>query len=55
MEEGTNLLETLGTAVSFIVDQFTNFASELLATPLFLIPIAIFVVGAAIGLVKRLV
>lgn len=45
----------LPAAVEFIVEQFTSFASTLLTTPLFLIPVAIFVVGAAIGLVKRLV
>ena len=48
-------LDTLGEAVGFIVTQFTDFAGKLLTTPLFLIGVGIFVVGAAIGLVKRIV
>ncbi len=49
------MLDTLGTAVEFIWGQFTDMAAELLSTPLFLIPVGIFVVGAAIGLVKRII
>ena len=48
-------MEQLITVVTFIVDQFTSMASTLLSTPLFLIPVGIFVVGAAIGLVRRIV
>lgn len=48
-------MEQLTTVVTFIVDQFTDMASTLLSTPLFLIPVGIFVVGAAIGLVRRIV
>lgn len=56
MEEPvTSTLDTLGDVVGFIVTQFTDFAGELLTTPLFLIGVGIFVVGAAIGLVKRIV
>lgn len=49
-----NALATLGTAVTFILEQFTDMASQLLSTPLFLIGIALFVIGGAIGLVKRI-
>lgn len=48
-------LETLTNAFQWILTNFNNFASNMLATPLFLIPVAIFAVGACIGLVKRLV
>lgn len=48
-------LDTLGTAVTFLLTQFTNMASTLLSTPLFLIGVGIFVIGASIGLVKRIV
>lgn len=46
-------LATLTTAFSWVLERFTAMASEMLSTPLFLIPIAIFAVGACIGLVKR--
>lgn len=48
-------LETLTEAFQWILTNFNNFASNMLSTPLFLIPVAIFAVGACIGLVKRLV
>lgn len=48
-------LDTLGTAVTFLLTQFTNMASTLLSTPLFLIGVGVFVIGASIGLVKRIV
>lgn len=48
-------LSTLGIAFDWVLEQFTDFASQMLTTPLFLIPIAIFAVGACIGLVRRLV
>lgn len=50
-----NALATLTTAFSWVLGNFTDFASEMLTTPLFLVPVAIFAVGACIGLVKRLV
>lgn len=53
--EGTTVLDTLSTAFDFIIDGFTDMASTLLSTPLFLIPVGIFVAGACIGLVRRLV
>lgn len=54
-EAVTTGLETLTSAFSWILTNFQNFASSMLSTPLFLIPVAIFCVGACIGLVKRLV
>lgn len=48
-------LETLSSAFEWIIDGFSDFASDMLSTPLFLIPVAIFCAGACIGLVKRLV
>lgn len=55
MEETTSVLDTLTSAFGWVVDNFTDMASTLLSTPLFLIPVAIFAVGACIGLVRRLV
>lgn len=51
----TDALATLSTAFTWILTRFEAFAASMLSTPLFLIPIAIFAVGACIGLVKRLV
>lgn len=51
----TGGLTTLTTAFEWVLSNFTEFAEQMLATPLFLIPIAIFAVGACIGLVRRLV
>ena len=47
-------LDTLGTSVTFLLDKFTSMASTLLSTPLFLIGVGFFVIGGAIGLVKRI-
>lgn len=55
MEATTTALDVLAEATSFIWDKFTAMAGDLLATPLFLVPVGIFVVGAAIGLVKRII
>lgn len=52
--DGTSSLTVLGTVVEFVVTQFTEMATTLLSMPLFLIGVGIFVVGAAIGLVKRI-
>lgn len=53
--EGSSMLSTLTEAFTWVLNNFTAFAEEMLSTPLFLIPIAIFCVGACIGLVRRLV
>lgn len=58
MDSGTTVVEslaTLTTAFEWVLGNFTEFAQQMLSTPLFLIPIAIFAVGACIGLVRRLV
>nr|CDL65875.1 unnamed protein product [uncultured bacterium] len=47
-------METLTTVVTFITGQFTSMASTLLSQPLFLISVGFFVIGGAIGLVKRI-
>lgn len=48
-------MEALSTAFTWILERFTAMAQQMLTTPLFLIGIAIFAVGACIGLVKRVV
>ena len=55
METTTSALGVLTESTSFIWDKFTAMAGDLLTTPLFLVPVGIFVVGAAIGLVKRII
>lgn len=52
--EGATGLETLVTVVTQIWDWFGEMASDLLATPIFLISVGFFVIGGAIGLVKRI-
>lgn len=47
--------EAMTTAVSFVLEQFTDMAGTLLSTPLFLISVGFFVVGGSIGLVKRII
>ena len=49
---GTSLA-VLETVVTFVTDNFTGMASTLLSEPLFLLSVGFFVVGGAIGLVKR--
>lgn len=46
---------SLGTATEFIWDQVTGVVENIIDTPLLLIPVGIFVVGAGIGLAKRLI
>lgn len=48
-------LDTLVEVVTQIWTWFTDMAGDLLTTPLFLIPLGIFVIGGAIGLVKRII
>ncbi len=49
-----NALATLGTAVEFLLEHFTDMAGQLLTTPLFLLGIGFFAIGGCIGLVKRI-
>ena len=48
------MLDTLITVVEQIWTWFTTMATDLLATPIFLISVGFFVIGGAIGLVKRI-
>lgn len=49
-----NALSALGTVVEFHLSNFTDMAGTLLSQPLFLIAVGFFVIGGAIGLVKRI-
>nr|CDL65876.1 unnamed protein product [uncultured bacterium] len=52
--DGTSALSVLGESVTFLLDKFTSMATTLLSEPLFLISVGFFVIGGAIGLVKRI-
>lgn len=45
---------SLGTVITFITDLFGDMAGKLLKTPLFLIGIAVFVIGGLIVIIKRI-
>ena len=45
----------LPSVVEFVLGGFTDMASTLLSTPLFLIGVGFFCVGGFIGLVKRII
>ena len=55
MEGSTNTLTALGTAVTQILTWMGNTVNQIASDPLLLIPVAIFVVGACIGLASRLI
>ena len=46
-------MAALGTVMTFVTDQFSAMVITISDEPLMLIPVGIFVVGASIGLVKR--
>lgn len=48
-------IDVLGSAITFVWDQFTKMAELVTSKPILLLPVAIFAAGAAIGLVKRLI
>ena len=48
-------MEALGTAVTFMTGQFSSMVSTISGEPLMLIPVGVFVIGASIGLVKRVI
>ena len=50
-----NALSSLQTAVTFIVDQFGTLVDTISDTPILLVGLGVFCVGAAIGLAKRLI
>ena len=46
-------MEVLGTVMTFVTGQFSSMVTTISSQPLMLIPVGVFVVGASIGLVKR--
>ena len=46
-------MESLTTVMTFVTGQFSSMVTTISGQPLMLIPVGIFVVGASIGLVKR--
>lgn len=55
MPEAGNVMESLGTVATFMWTQITSVVTNIVSQPFLLIPIGIFVVGAGIGLAKRLI
>lgn len=56
MAEGAmaDFLTNIGTAISQFVTWITTILSTVVSTPVLVVPIAIFVAGAMIGLARRL-
>ena len=48
-------MESITTVVTFLWGQVTQVVSTIVSTPLLLIPVGIFVAGAAVGLAKRFI
>lgn len=48
-------MEALGTVVTWLTTQFSNIIEVIIATPILLLPVGIFVAGAVIGLAHRLI
>lgn len=48
-------LENVGTVAEFLWSQIASVVTTIVSTPLLLIPVGIFVAGAAIGLAKRFI
>ncbi len=48
-------MESIGTVATFLWDQIGEVVNTITTTPLLLIPVGIFVAGAAIGLAKRFI
>lgn len=55
MEGAATGLENIGTVAEFLWDQIGNVVTTITSQPLLLIPVGIFVAGAAIGLAKRFI
>lgn len=53
--EGTTGLDNLETAFTFMTGRMSDMATVILGNAIFLIPVGIFVAGAAIGLCGRLI
>lgn len=50
-----NGMESITTVVTFLWGQVTQVVTTIVSTPLLLIPVGIFVAGAAVGLAKRFI
>lgn len=48
-------MESIGTVATFLWEQIGEVVTTITTTPLLLIPVGIFVAGAAIGLAKRFI
>ncbi len=48
-------MEQLTTAFTWLTTQFSAMVDVIIGTPMLLLPVAIFVVGATIGLANRLI
>lgn len=55
MEGATTGMESLVTVLSTIWEQIGEVVTTIVSTPLLLLPVGIFVAGAAIGLAKRFI
>lgn len=53
--EGATGMESLSSAFSFVTTSMTSMCNIILEQPIFLLPVGIFVAGAAIGLCGRLI
>ena len=51
----TTGMESIGTVAEFLWTQVGSVVTTITSTPLLLIPVGIFVAGAAIGLAKRFI
>lgn len=52
---GATVMEVLGTVVTAVMGYMGELVDIIVAEPLLLIPVGIFLVGASIGLAKRLI
>lgn len=55
MEGATTGMEALGSAFTFIAEKMGDMVDVVISQPIFLLPVGIFVAGAAIGLCSRLI
>lgn len=55
MDPVTTGMESVGTVASFLWEQVSTVVTTITSSPLLLIPVGIFVAGAAIGLAKRFI
>ncbi len=53
--QGTTAMDNLTTAFTWITTQMSSMVEVILSQPIFLLPVAIYSAGAAIGLCGRLI